>query len=198
MCAFCEGRGLREVFQKEEVGNLEKIKKRGLARIVRHVDKWLIEKSRLYRELFRLDEFFHVAKATEVEAIITNIKLPNNPNRRLGIGFYTFGSQQEAEDFVSRFYPKRKIIHIKIRKFRVRKLTRYDILGEDDDFKELDEFILRHSPMLGDGAPLTLTKYDVDILTAPWMGENFGYREIVFRTVRAIETLNASERAILG
>jgi len=177
---------------------LEKIKKRVLARIVRHVDKWLIEKSGLYRELFGLDEFFHVAKVTEVESIITSIKLPNNPNRRLGIGFYTFGSQQEAEDFVSRFYPNRKIIHLKIRKFRVRKLTRYDIPGEDDDFRELDEFILRHSPMLGDGVPLTSTRYDVDILTAPWMGANFGYREIVFRTVRAIEALNASERTILG
>ena len=48
-----------------------------------------------------------------------------------------------------------------------------------------------------EGIPLTSTKYDADILTAPWMGENFGYREIVFRTVRAIEVLNASERAIL-
>jgi len=45
---------------------------------------------------------------------------------------------------------------------------------------------------------LTSTRYDVDILTAPWMGENFGYREIVFRTVRAIEALNASERTIIG
>jgi hypothetical protein len=168
-----------------------------LAHIVGLVDKRLIEKSRLYRELFGLDEFFHVAKAAEVESIITNIKLPNNPNRRLGIGFYTFGSRQEAEDFVERFYPDRKIIHIKIRKFRVRKLTLYDIPGEYDDFRELDKFILRHSPRLGNGVPLPSTKYDVDILTAPWIGENFGYREIVFRTVRAIEELNVSERAIL-
>jgi hypothetical protein len=177
---------------------LEKIKKEVLARVAKWVDKWLISKSRLYRKHFGFDEFFHVAKATEAESIVTSVRLPNNPNRRLGRGFYTFGSQQEAEDFVSRFYPDRKIIHIKVRKFRVRKLTRYDILGEDDDFRELDEFILRHSQMLGNGIPLTSTRYDVDILTAPWMGENFGYREIVFRTVRAIEALNASERAILG
>jgi hypothetical protein len=26
--------------------------------------------------------------------------------------------------------------------------------------------------MLGDGVPLTSTKYDVDILTAHWIGEN--------------------------
>ena len=176
---------------------MEKIKKGVLARVAKWVDKWLIEKSRLYRKHFGFDEFFHVVKATEVESIVTNVRLPNNPYRRLGRGFYTFGSQQETEDFVSRFYPDRKIIHIKIRTFRVKKLTHYDILGEDDDFRELDEFILHHSPMLGDGVPLTSTKYDVDILTAPWMGENFGYREIVFRTVRAIEALNASERAIL-
>ena len=86
----------------------------------------------------------------------------------------------------------------KIRRFRIEKLTRYDIAGADDDFTELDEFILRHSPMLGDGVPLTSTRHDVDILTAPWVGENFGYREVVFRTARAIEILNASERIILG
>ena len=167
-------------------------------RVVQRIDQWLIEKSRLYRKHFRFDEFFHVAKAIEAESITANVSLPDNPNRRLGSGFYTFGSQQEAEDFVRRFFPDRKIIYIKVRGFRIKKLTRYDIAGADDNFNELDEFILRHSPMLGDGVSLTLTRYNVDILTAPWLGENFGYREVVFRTARAIEVLNASERVILG
>ena len=166
--------------------------------VVQRIDQWLIETSRLYRKDFGFDEFLHVATATEVESILTSVRLPDNPNRRLGNGFYTFGSRQEAEDFVSRFYPDRKIISIKVRKFRLRKLKRYDIPGEADDFQELDTFILRHSPLLGDGVPLTSTRYDVDILTAPWMGENFGYREIVFRTSCAIEALNASKRVILG
>jgi len=76
---------------------LEKIKKEVLARVAKRVDKWLIEQSHLYRKHFGFDDFFHVAKSTEAESIVTSIRLPNNPDRRLGRGFYTFGSQQESE-----------------------------------------------------------------------------------------------------